>query len=320
MNQSHDEQSPLQFMTDFAPASPLSEFPESTAPTFWAAAATGSRIANDPAGAAPGASAAALAASVQELLHTVVERRVPRIDALRDRLQGARPLREMADLVQALQALYAGAAQLDFLQAREGAVTSAAFLQQAGAVIVDIQRLWVAGASYFQRHGTREAKEAVGADLEHASRSLDRRVQQGLLWLGAMEADLAVRRAAGTAEVALRALDELEKRGQALRRRLEVVEELADHTRRALATAAQLLDGHAVFAQTLRAHVGPATLRLHSGLQALVEQDTAPLEPARLLPLVDAAHDLQVALTQAGADVQRLHAADQALAAHLAHL
>jgi hypothetical protein len=315
-----DQRNKLQYMTDFAPASSLSEFPESTAPTFWAAAAHGSRVANDPAGPAPGASAASLAASVQELLATVVARRVPRIDAVRDKLQAVRPLREMAEVVQALKALYAGAAQLDFLHAREGGERTAAFLQQARVASADIQRLWVAGAAYFQRHGTGDAQRTLDGALEQESRALDRRVRQGLQWLGAMEADLAVRRAASTAEVALRALDELERRGHLLRQRLEVVEDLAHHTRGALAAAAELVAGHAVFAETLQARVAPATRRLHAGLQALLQEGAGALEAAQLLPLVEAAHELQVGLTQAGADVQRLHAADQVLAAHLVHM
>lgn len=302
-------------MTDFAPASSFYGDAESGAQASWAAAAEGSPIT----GAAAGASAASLAASVQRLLDSLVARRVPRIDGVRDALQRVRPLREMAEVVQALKALYAGAAQLDFLHAREGGERGAAFLQQSHVVTVDIQRLWVAGAAYFQRHGTGTAPTEADPRLERELRALDRRVRQGMQWLGAMEADLAVRRAASTAEVALRALDELKRRGRLLRQRLQVIEGLVHHTGGALAAAAELSAGHAVFAETLRSRVAPATRRLHAGLQAL-QDGAGPPGAAQLLGLVDAAHELQVGLTQAGADVQRLHQADQELGSHLAHI
>jgi hypothetical protein len=310
-------------MTDSLPASSLSDFPQSTAAaTFWAAAASGSRVANDDlTQPAPGASAASLAASVHELLASITTRRAPRIEAIRLRLQEARAVQELADLDQALQALSASATRMDFLYARETGEKSAEFIRQAQAATSDIHRLWVAGAGFFQRHtACALVARLLCAELASESRSLDRRVQQGIDWLAAMETDLATRTAASRqVEVTRAALQQLQRRGRVLHESLQVVGHLAAHARDALAAAEQLTACHAVFAQTLKDKVGRATSRLHDALHPLVEAaDANSLDAARLLPLIDARHELQVALTQAGADIQRLQAGDDALAAHLA--
>ena len=308
-------------MTDFVPASSLSGFPQSTAAaTFWAAASFGSRVANDAEPVAPGASAASLAASVHELLAAITARRVPRIAAIRSGLQQARAERELSDLEQALKAVQGSAAALDFLHAREAGDRGAEFVRQAKAATCDIQRLWAAGAAFFQRQAAcASSMRLLCGELKPESRSIERRVRQGMDWLAAMEQDLALRRATSTATVAHRALEELERRGRVLRERLQLVGHLSSHAQGALASAEQLAAGHAVFADTLKGKVGPATNRLHAGLHPLAEGGSdSRLEPARLLPLIDAHHELQVALTQAGADILRLQACDHELAAHLA--
>jgi hypothetical protein len=309
-------------MTDFSPASSLSDFPQSTAAaTFWAAAASGSRAANDDlTQPAPGASAASLAASVHELLASITSRRAPRIETMRHRLQETRAVQELADLDEALKALNASATGLDFLYARESGDKSIEFICQAKATTSDIHRVWVAGAGFFQRQNTcASMARLLCGELQTESRALDRRVRQGIDWLAAMDADIATRRASGPAEVTQRALHELERRGRVLHESLQVVGHLATHARQALAAAEQLAACHAVFAQTLREKAGPATSRLHDALHPLVKAGSAQsLEPARLLPLIDARHELQVALTQAGADILRLQACDKELVAQLA--
>jgi hypothetical protein len=307
------------FMTESAWADPVSAAPrdfwESTRP-----APIQEHRASRPSLRAQRRPAAAIAADVHELLESMARKRVPRLDAVRGRLHAARAGFDLAAIEEALHRLHAATTVLDFLAGRSGGDAAAVFVRQgesfAGASAAAAERV----AAFLQRHGTEgPVARLMWIDLVLESSSLHKRVRQGAHWLAEMDQDLVYRRKGPNTAVTLRAIDELSRRGQAMHERLQTVHRLCGHARRVHVLCEQQASERADLCATLQAQVQPANAALGEALQSLLHAATwRPLVATELLGAVEARHQLQVVLTQAGAQIVRLQAADAELASELA--
>ena len=134
-----------------------------------------------------------------------------------------------------------------------------------------------------------------------------------------MEQELATRRAAATAEVSLKALQELGRRGEALEDRLHLVQGLCGAARAARSLGDQVQAHRGGLCHLLQEEVRPASLQLQHRLQALAETAEARQpEPAQLLVAIESRHGLEVAITRAIAESRHLAAVQQELATQLA--
>lgn len=305
-------------MTEFHPD--LTE-PASTQGGFWESTRHPPYLPPVPAGQRQ--TAASLIRAVTELMDLITRKRVPRMESLRVRLQMSNGSRDLAELEQALHGLHASASALDVLAARSGSAAAPQFDQQSQAFAHCANRLWTGGAAVLERHTVdTPVSRLLWIDLMLEARALDRRVREGMRWLVDVEHDLQARRGAGPPEVAQRALHELARRSQSLRDRLQRVHSLVAHARSVHAGCEQLVDLRAALCHALREQVGPGTTRLQEAMRPLAAAvaGAAELQPRELVAVVDARHELQVALTQAGAQVIRLQGCEQEVASQLAWL
>jgi hypothetical protein len=267
---------------------------------------------------APRSSAAALASSLNELLAGIAARRIPHLDALRIRLQEVHAGTELAELQHCLKIVQDSAGGLDVLSARAGGEAADEFLRQVAALAENTHQLTLVGGSFLQRNQpVSSVARAVCMGLKLESAALAERILQGMRWLHEMEQDVIERRGSATAEVSQLALRELARRGGVLQERLHRMDRLCGHARSALELAEQFYALRSALCDTLQRRVRPRSRRLHEVLRPLLGVDAKPPQPAELMAVVDARHDLEVVLTEAGADMGRLRAYDRELTVHL---
>lgn len=270
--------------------------------------------------ATPTRSASSLAAAAQQLLLGLTGKRVPRLGTLRQRLQESEATWDPRELERALHALQEAGAAVDFLPARGRAFPAAEFRRQAGTVGTAARRLASLSLHFVGRHAADAAvTHLLWMELQMESRSIDKRVRQGLHWLRDMEQELATRRAAATAAISQQALQELARRRESLEDRLHLVQGLCGAARAARALGEQVQAHRVAVCHLLQDEVRPASLQLQHRLQALLEavQARAP-EPAELLAAIEARHDVEVAATRTIAELHYLQALQQELGAQLA--
>jgi hypothetical protein len=154
--------------------------------------------------------------------------------------------------------------------------------------------------------------------LKMESAALSERVQQGMRWLHEMERDVIQRRSSATAEVSQLALGELARRGGMLQERLHQVDRVCGAARAALELAEQFYALRSAMCDKLQRRVRPRSRRLHEVLRPLLEADARPPQPVDLMAVLEARHDLQVVLTEAGADMTSLRAIERDLLEQLA--
>lgn len=308
-------------MTDFMPES-SSSFPPSTmvGQMVWGSDADGS-FEPPPPRMPPQRSAAALAAATTQLLEALVAKRVPRVEALRQRLHQNRP-RGLGEIEHAANVLNAEMEALDFLAGRTGGEQAADFGRHGAVVVAAAERLAGVSRMLVERHAVEgPVARLLWIELVLESDSLRKRVRQGAHWLAQMNRDLGHRRAAVTAEISQRALDELARRGTTLHQRLHTVHRLCGHARSIHALCEQMAEQRNHLCATLHDKVLPATTQLQQSLQPLVEAvGYRPLVPEELMTAIEAQHEMQVCLTQVAAHIVRLQAGDQELAAQLAQM
>lgn len=262
-------------------------------------------------------SAAALASSLNELLAGIAARRVPHLDALRCRLQEVHAGTELAELQHCLKIVHDSASALDVLSARASGPEAVQFTEQVALVAETTHQLSLVGGSFLQRNQPASSvARAVCMGLKLECEALSERVRQGQRWLHDMEQDVIERRASATAEVSQLAFHELARRGGMLQERLQRVDRLCGHARSALELAEQFYALRSSLCDMLQRRVRPRSRRLHEVLRPLLQEDAAP-QAAELMAVVDARHELQVVLTEAGADMVRLRTLDRELLAHL---
>lgn len=304
--------------TDFAPessfAAPSSMFPH----MVWGSDGDGTFAPSEPAPPPP-RSAAALAAATHQLLEAIVAKRVPRVDGLRRKLRDARP-GGLGEVDEAVHALHSSIGAVDFLAGRAGGERAADFLRQGAEVAAASRRLQEVSAGFVERHATDGAvARLVWIELVLEADSLRKRVRQGAHWLAQMNRDMALRRAAAVSEVSQRALDELARRGTGLHRRLHTVHRLCGRAHGVHTLCEDMAEQRTALCHTLKAKVRPAAGLLLAALQPLLEAASyRPLVPEELIVAVEARHDVQVCLTQAGAEIIRLQSGDEELSAQLA--
>jgi hypothetical protein len=313
MYSTRQQQRRTQFMTDYLPDSarpPLSPY------SAWS---SGPATADTPL--APRSSAAALASSLNELLAGIAARRIPHLDALRCRLQEVHAGTELAELQHCLKIVQDSASGLDVLSARASGDAADEFMQQVASIAENTHQLTLVGGSFLQRNQpVSSVARAVCMGLKLESAALDERVQQGMRWLHDMEHDVIERRTSATAEVSHVALRELARRGGILQERLQQVDRLCGHARSALELAEQFYALRAALCDMLQRRVRPRSRRLHEVLRPLLELGARTPQAPELMAVVEAQHELQVVLTEAGADMARLRAYDRELTAHLAQM
>ena len=312
-------------MTDFMPesawaepaATPASDFWESTRP-----APIQGHGATRPSLRAQRRPAAALATDVHELLESMARKRLPRLAAVRGRLQQANTGTHLPELAQALDALHAATTGLDLPAARAGGGQGALFMQQGDTLAQASHRLVTRVATLLERHASEGAiARLMWIDLVLESGSLHKRVRQGAHWLAEMDQDLVARRKLARTPVATRAIDELARRAQAMHERLQEIHRLCGHARRVHALSEQLADARAELCFTLQAKVQPACESLQEALEPLLPAAAhRALVPTELMAAIDARHELLVALTQAGAQMGRLQDGERELGVQLAAL
>jgi hypothetical protein len=270
--------------------------------------------------ATPTRSASSLASAAHQLLHGLAGRRVPRLGNVRERLQNAEATWDLRELDRTLHALQHASAEVDFLPARGRPFPLAEFQRQAGTVDAAARRLATIGLHFVGRHAADSAvTRLLWAELLMESRSIDKRVRQGLNWLRDMEQELAMRRAAATAEVSHRALQELGRRGEVLEDKLHLVQGLCGAARAARNLGDQVQAHRSALCNLLHDEVRPASLKLQQRLQALLEgaQARHP-EPAELLAAIDSRHELEVAVTRCVAELHHLQCLQNELQTQLA--
>lgn len=305
-------------MTDFQPESSWIEAPPTSGPDFWEsspAALPGSPAARPERRPAP-----ALAAHVRELLDSMARKRVPRLDAVRKRLQEGRPGLPLVEVQAALKELLATTTAFDFQSGRIGNERADVFERQGEALVAALRRLVPILAEFLQR-------EAVGApvtrlvwmDLVLESGSLRKRIRQAAQWLAEMDHDLQQRRKAAATEVTQRAIDELARRGAGMHERLQAVHRLCTQARNVHALSERLAAERTQLWSTLQDRVLPDCTRFDEALQPLLHAaGYRVLVPTELIGAIDACHELQVGVTQAAALIARLEAGQQELTAGLA--
>jgi hypothetical protein len=265
-------------------------------------------------------SAASLAAATNQLLEAMVERRVPRLEHARRKLQNTRAGTDLTEIDKAVKLLQVETAALDFLAGRSGGDRSAEFLQQGASLAAAAERFGAASTFFTTQHLTHgSVARLLWIELVLEADSLRKRVRQGARWLAQMDRDLVARRAAATADITHRALEELGRRGQNLHERLHTVHRLCGHARGVHALCEQLAEQRTNLCETLLQRVAPASQALQEALQPLLESAAyRPLVPVELIGAIEARHELQVFLTQAAAEIIRLHGDDRELAEQLA--
>lgn len=305
-------------MTDFAPESAWIETPSSAGDDFHE-----SSLPLAPAGASgadPRRTAAGLAAAVHEMLESMAHKRVPRLDAARARLQQARPGQPLDPLEDALHALHAATGALDFLAGRTGGERGKEFLRQGDQLAQAIHLLRQLAGEFTLREAVQgPVTRLTWIDLVVESGSLRKRVRQGAHWLAEMDRDLQQRRRGANTEVTLRAIDELARRCAAMHARLQAVHRLCSEARAVHALSEQLVAERGALCTALQERVLRACQRLDDAVQPLMHAAAyRALVPTELVGAIDARHELQVELTQAAAQIVRLHARAQELLARLA--
>lgn len=308
-------------MTDFISLSSIgdpSSFPEPP----WAASAPPPRRQRPapPRAPVPARSVATIAATVHQLLAGLSERRVPRVDQLRQQLQQAECGWDLRETTHALRALHDATGALDFLAGRGGQAKGEEFRQQGVTVGAAARRLGSAAMVFLGKQASDAAvARLLWIDLQLECHELEKRVRKGLGWVVDMEHELAQRQEAATAEVSQRALQELARRCQSLEDRLHLVNGLCGAARAARGLGQQVARQRTAVAASLQDKVRPRGLALQHALQPLLDAaGTRALEAAELLAAIDARHDLQVALTEAGADLLQLQSLQKELDAQLA--
>jgi hypothetical protein len=308
-------------MTDFmSMPSPHSHKPGAMGDALRRTSRTAALRAAAHAIATPTRSASSLAVATQQLLQGITGARVPRLATLGRRLQDSEATWDPRELEAALHGLQDAAAAVEFLPAHGRAFPLAEFRRQAGTVGTAARRLATVGLHFVGRHAADAAMtHLLWMELQMESRSIDKRVRQGLHWLRDMEQELATRRAAATAPVSQLALQELTRRREALEDRLHQVQGLCGAARAARALGDQVQAHRKAVCHLLQDEVRPASLQLQHRMQALLEavQARAP-EPAELLAAIESRHDVEVAVTRTLAELHLLHELQQELAAQLA--
>lgn len=309
-------------MTDFIPFSSAAES-SSIMDSSWTSARparTRAPATRRPAAAAPSSSASSLAAAVHQLLEAITGKRVPRLESLRQRLQQIEGSWNLRSLDEALHALHDATGAIDFLAGRGGAARADEFRRQGAAVGAAARRLGSVSMGIVGKHAADAAvARLLWIDLQLEYRALEKRVRKGLEWMVDMDHELAARRAAATAEVSQKALQELARRGRSLEDRLHLVHGLCGAGRAARSLGDQVGAQRTALCRTLQDKVRPCSLGLQHKLQPLLDAVGArPLEPAELLAAIEARHELQVALTRAGADLLQVDSLQHELAAQLA--
>jgi hypothetical protein len=266
--------------------------------------------------------AAALASDVNELLESMARKRVPRLDAVRERLQqsrGAGPLTEAED---ALHALHAATGAVDFLAGRSGGERAGEFIRHGEALAATLRGLAPRVAEFLQREAVAApVTRLVWVDLVMESGSLRKRVRQAAQWLAEMDQDLVIRRRGSNTEVMLRAIDELARRAVTMHERLQAVHRLCNQARAIHALSEEIAAERAALWATLQDRVLPDCGRLDDALQPLLHAAAyRALVPTELVVAIDACHALQVGATQAAAQIVRLRTRDQELAAQLGEM
>lgn len=313
-------------MTDFSTESSWTEPPAPPLPSedFWEStrpAPVQEQNASRPSARAQRRPAAALAADVHELLESMARKRVPRLDVVRRRVQAARTGRPLDALETALHTLHAATGTLDVLTARS-AERVPEFLRQ-GEALVEASRLLALKVAEWLERETSDAPVArlVWIDLMLESGSLGKRVRQAAHWLAEMDQDLVARRRGPNTDVTLRAVEELARRGITMHERLQNVHRLCTQARTVHTHCEQLAAGRDGLWHTLKNQVLPACGALEDALQPLLQAAAyRVLVPTELVGAIDARHGLQVVLTQAGAQIVRLHEGERELAAQLAQM
>lgn len=304
-------------MTDFTPES--SSFPPSTmvGQMVWGSDSDGTFEPPQPKMPAP-RSAAALAAATHQLLEALVAKRVPRVEALRRKLDQGRPA-ALGGIEEAARVLHTELEALDFRAGRGGGDKAPEFAHQGEVVVAAAERIAGAARALVERHAIEgPVARLLWIELVLESDSLRKRVRQGAHWLAQMNRDLGQRRAAATAEISQRALDELGRRGTALHQRLHTVHRLCGHARGIHGLCEQIAEQRGALCRSLDDRVAPAASRLLAALQPLLEAIRyRPLVPEELMTAIEAQHHMQVCLAQLGAHVARLQAGDQELARQL---
>ena len=308
-------------MTDFmSMPSPGSSKPNAMADPLRRTSRTAALRAAGHSIATPTRSASSLAAAAQQLLQGLTGSRVPRLATLRQRLQDSEATWDPRELDRALHALQDACAAVEFLPAHGRAFPAAVFRRQAGTVGTAARRLATLGLHFVGRRAADAAvTHLLWMELLMESRSIDKRVRQGLHWLRDMEQELATRRAAATAPVSQQALQELTRRREALEDRLHLVQGLCGAARAARALGDQVQAHRTAVCHLLQDELRPSSLKLQHRLQALLEaaQVRAP-EPAELLAAIEIRHDVEVAVTRTLAELHHLHELQQELATQLA--
>lgn len=265
-------------------------------------------------------SAASLAAATQHLLESMVTKRVPRIEKLRVQLNQSGIGTDFAAIEEAIHRLHDDMGAVDFLGARSGGEKAVEFLEQGVALNASSNKLAKLAAAFAERDALEgPVARLLWIELVLESRSLHKRVRQGAHWMAQLDRDLRVRRNAAASEVTQRALDELTRRAQALHERLQTVHRLCGHVRTIHGVCEQLATLRTALCATLQGQVEPARQQLHAALQPLLHAAAyRPLVPEELMVAIEASHALQVALTQAGAEIVRLKASRDELTTQLA--
>lgn len=310
-------------MTDFQPESSWIEHP-SSGPDLWESsqpAPLQEQRASRPSERARRRPAPALAADVNELLVSMARKRVPRLDAVRQRLQEARGALPLVDVEGALHALHAATGGVDFLAGRNGE-DRAEFTRQGQALAQALHDGQGRLAEFLQREGVgAPIARLVWIDLVLESGSLRKRVRQAAQWLAEMDQDLLYRRKHSPGTVALQAIEELARRAVGMHERLQSVHRLCSQARAVHALSERLAAERTALWATLQERVLPACKRLDDAVQPLLHAaGYRALVPTELLVAVDACHALQVELMQAAAQILRLRGVDQELGTQLAQM
>jgi hypothetical protein len=271
---------------------------------------------------APSRSASSLASAVHQLVESLSERRVPHLDSLRERLQQVEGSWALRELAHALRAVHDAAGAVDFLACRGAQAQAEAFRAQGEAVRAAARRLGSACMVFVGKQASDAAvARLLWLELQNEYRGLEKRVRRGLEWMVDMEHELDARKDATTAEVSQRALQELARRGQALEHRLHLARAFCGAARAARSLGAQVAEQRAALGTVLQEKLRPRGVELQQKLQPLLDAaGQRAVQPAELLAAIDARHQLQVVLTEAGAELMQLESLHKELSAQLAWL
>lgn len=295
-------------MTDFMPESAWAEPAASPSADFWESsrpAPLQEHRAPRPPARAQRRPAAAIGTDVHELLESMARKRVPRLDAVRQRLQQSRTGLDLSAMEPALQSLQAATTALDFMAAR-GDAQVPIFVQQGEAIAGAVGALAAAVVPFVERHASEGAiSRLMWIDLVIESGSLHKRVRQGAHWLAEMDQDLVARRKQSNTPVTTRAIDALARRAHAMHERLQAVHRLCRQARRVHALSERLAADQSALCTILHGKVQPACGMLQEALEPLLLAAAhRVLVPTELIAAIDARHELQVALTQAAAQIE----------------